>query len=119
LQAATRRIFSYIQIPLDITSKHPIPFASLIPDRLPAHPTAELELFISTILQRPRRVLKDLGYMEDTFEMHDPFAAWFVIIHSEEADIKVGWNLIRRKFMLERKGEWTKGLCVVDRRYVP
>jgi len=61
--------------------------------------------------------------------MHDPLAAYYVIdkaMHHNDCDdigtitkknsAEERWKLGRRKFLMERKGEWTKGSCIVDRR---
>jgi hypothetical protein len=63
--------------------------------------------------------------------MHDPLAAYYVIdkaMHYDSDDTSTGtiikkdstggerWKLSRRTFLMERKGEWTKGSCIVDRR---
>lgn len=73
------------------------------------------------ILVRPRLVLKSLGLHADVFEMHDPLAAWFVIRHASagiegENGLKGDWETTKRRFVIERQGEWTKGMCIVDRR---
>jgi len=52
------------------------------------------------------------------FEMHDPLAAYFVIDHGDidGMGLKKGWAARKRLFKIERTGEFTKGMCVVDRR---
>ncbi|KAG8929238.1 hypothetical protein FRC01_004640 [Tulasnella sp. 417] len=117
--------FEFVLVPLDITSKHTITFDQLIPrDAVDggsqvaqlAEPERPIETFISTLLRRPRKVLSQLGLTDD-FEMHDPLAAWYVI-RSAVAEIAAaeGWKTIKRKFVIETAGEYTKGMCVVDRR---
>lgn len=117
------RPFNFVLVPLDITSRHTIEFDRLIPRDVvdadgKATPVAvaerPIEAFISTLLRRPRKVLKQLGLTDD-FEMHDPLAAWYVI---RSALGEEGWKTIKRKFVIETVGEYTKGMCVVDRRYV-
>lgn len=58
------------------------------------------------------------GDTTDGFEMHDPLAAYFVIEHGsvDGRDLNAEWVTKRRSFMIERTGEFTKGMCVVDRR---
>ncbi|KAG9051487.1 hypothetical protein FS837_006663 [Tulasnella sp. UAMH 9824] len=119
------RPFEFTLVPLDITSKHTIMFDQLIPRDVVdgegkatqlAAQERPMEAFISTLLRRPRRVLSQLGLTDD-LEMHDPLAAWYVI-RSPTAEIAKaeGWGTIKRKFVIETIGEYTKGMCVVDRR---
>lgn len=118
LQAATASIVSFVLVPLDVTSRYAVPFSRLI-HTVEAGASPTLHAFLSTILTRPRAVLQALGYLADCFEMHDPFAAWYAVCHAINADSNVedkGWTLVHREFSLERRGEWTKGMCVVDKR---
>lgn len=52
--------------------------------------------------------------------MHDPVAVWYAISQaaagSSKAQIPPGWAVRKREFNIERKGEYTRGMCVVDRR---
>lgn len=116
---------------LDITTRHLIHFDKLIRP-LPPDTTTEskitfsiLQHFLNSILTRPRKILVDLGYTSDELEMHDPLAAYYVIDkamhHDDDTSTKKNspgerWKLGRRTFLMERKGEWTKGSCIVDRR---
>lgn len=60
----------------------------------------------------------DFGIMGDTFDMHDPLAAYYVIDKAtpQVAQEAPRWIIRKRQFLIERTGEWTKGMCVVDRR---
>ncbi|KAF8321440.1 putative hydrolase [Cantharellus anzutake] len=118
LKSATLGHFDFLLTPLDITSQHTIPFGDLIrPDAEQRTPNI-LRSFIDPVLSRTRRVLTAWGYTGDLFGMHDPLAAFFVIDHAEirGLDLKVGWATKKREFIIERTGELTKGMCVVDRR---
>ena len=67
----------------------------------------------------PRRVLAALGYTGDVFEMHDPLAASFVTAHAavDSPDALLpGFKTAWRDFVIERGGEHTRGMLVVDRR---
>ncbi|KZO99659.1 nucleoside hydrolase [Calocera viscosa TUFC12733] len=108
----------FFLLPLDITVPHSVAFPILIPahhDLSPKH--TPLQNFITAILTRPRNVMRMLGE-GDAFQLHDPLAAWFVIKHADipGTTLAPGWNARRRKFRMERVGELTKGMCVVDRR---
>lgn len=77
--------------------------------------------FLAAVLSRPRKVIRELGYHVDEFEMHDPLAAYYVVdkaMDHERNNTEERWKLRRRAFLMERVGEWTKGSCVVDRRWV-
>jgi hypothetical protein len=93
--------------------------------------------FTDAILTRPREILASLGLTGDVLEMHDPVAAYFVIDHARSSSelglegtnggsdsderpcraLRPGWETTIRRFVIERQGEWTKGMCVIDRRY--
>ncbi|KAG8900221.1 hypothetical protein FRC00_013878 [Tulasnella sp. 408] len=113
------RPFEFILVPLDITSKHTIMFDQLIPrDVVDGEGKATqlavqerpMEAFISTLLRRPRKVLSQLGLTDD-LEMHDPLAAWYVIRSATTDIVKAeGWGTIKRKFVIETIGEYTKGI---------
>ena len=51
-------------------------------------------------------------------EMHDPVAVWYAIAHAHLPAGKnaEGWAVRGRQFKVERVGELTRGMCVVDRR---
>lgn len=83
--------------------------------------------FLDAILAPSRVIMRNLGYTEDVFEMHDPLAAYYVIDNAaadhallggalSESNEKPRWKTLKRTFLMERTGEWTKGTCVVDRR---
>jgi len=98
---------------LDITCQHYIDFDRILPEGFKSSDD-HVEQFISTILRRPRIVLNQLG-LPDYFEMIDPLAAWYTI-RTSILDPEQGWGTVKRKFVVERTGEHTKGMCVVDRR---
>ncbi|WVQ74783.1 hypothetical protein IAR50_004389 [Cryptococcus sp. DSM 104548] len=118
-----------ILAPLDITTPHAIPFYDLIhPSVVPianekgvvavkGDPTP-LERFTSAMLVRVRGLQASFG-LPDSMEMHDPVAVWFAIAHASQkrgSAPAVGWRLKPREFMIERNGELTRGMIVVDRR---
>ena len=113
LDAASANLFPFLLVPLDVTGNHTVPFDRLIPREAGAN-EGVLEGFVSAMLRRPRLFYKKLG-LPDDFEMHDPLAAWLVIHGREEK----GWKIKKRQFIIERRGEHTKGMCVVDRRSTP
>ena len=42
--------------------------------------------------------------------LHDPLCVWYVLTGGR------GWEMERRDVRVETKGQWTRGMCVVDRR---
>lgn len=119
-------VYTYMSIhpiQLDITTRHIIHFDKLI--RTPTIKTLEgnnpsiLRDFLDAILSRPRKVSAELGYYSDEFAMHDPLAGYYVIDKAmDRGNNSERWELRRRTFLMERMGEWAKGSCIVDRRWV-
>ncbi|WWD18918.1 hypothetical protein CI109_103374 [Kwoniella shandongensis] len=134
LTAVKAGAIELIMAPLDITTPHMIPFYDLIhPSVLPIanddgvvpekeEPTP-LESFVSAMLVRVRGLQASFG-LPDAMEMHDPVAVWYAIANATSPKTKKGdtptlsqgWELKQRDFIIERIGEYTRGMCVVDRR---
>ncbi|WVQ82058.1 hypothetical protein IAT38_004186 [Cryptococcus sp. DSM 104549] len=129
LEACKAGAVELIMAPLDITTPHAIPFYDLIhpsvvpiPDATGVVPTkpapTPLEAFISAMLVRVRGLQASFG-LPDSMEMHDPVAVWYAIAHASGkrgSPPAAGWELRQRDFQIERVGEFTRGMCVVDRR---
>ncbi|KAI0062857.1 nucleoside hydrolase [Artomyces pyxidatus] len=116
-------------LPLDITTPHELSFplyASHIDTTFAldapseANGKAPVTHFTSAFLRRTRSVMHRYG--KDAMELHDIAAVWCAIENPpvpDESDVfnlKKGWHVRRRKFAMERTGELTRGMCVVDRR---
>jgi hypothetical protein len=126
--------FPFTFAPLDITSTHTIPFTDLLyPSLIPGHslpadypaPT-RLQAFTTAFLLRVRWLQERFGH-PDAMEMHDPVAVWYAIEHAAHHDkhgkhgarlptVVDGWSTKDRDFAVERRGEVTRGMCVIDRR---
>ncbi|KAK8854931.1 hypothetical protein IAR55_003670 [Kwoniella newhampshirensis] len=133
LEAVKSGQIELIMAPLDITTPHMIPFFDLIhPSVIPipnesGEVTAKpdptpLESFVSAMLVRVRGLQASFG-LPDAMEMHDPVAVWYAIANppggrtrGEAPVLGQGWELKQREFLIERTGELTRGMCVVDRR---
>ena len=115
ISAVKRGEFDLIMAPLDCTTPHQIPFDDLIHEVDPT--TAPLRDFVSALLLRVRGLQASFG-LPDTMEMHDPVAVWYAIEHAGRKTMEgvEGWGIQPREFQVERKGEYTRGMCVVDRR---
>ncbi|WWC90885.1 uncharacterized protein L201_005822 [Kwoniella dendrophila CBS 6074] len=132
LNGCKKGSFELILAPLDITTPHSIPFSDLIhpsivsiPDKNGLIPkesknAGPLEIFISSMLIRVRGLQASFG-LRDSMEMHDPLAIWFALSHASrkrntEALKEEGWELKQRDFQIERIGELTRGMCIIDKR---
>ena len=126
VEAVNAGTFSMSMCPLDITTPHTISFDKLIHDiSTSSSPSSSsptpLQEFTSAMLVRVRGLMKGFN-LPDALEMHDPMAVWYVIAtvgtdpRSAGGDWPRGWAGDKRVFAVERKGELSRGMCVVDRR---
>jgi inosine-uridine nucleoside N-ribohydrolase len=135
LEAVKEGQFHMILAPLDITTPHQIPFSDLIHSSYPDSPDPKLnplQHLTSAMLGRVRGLQESFG-LPDAMEMHDPVAVWYAITHAHlpadqyndnddstlgEGDLGIqkGWVVKPRQFKIERTGELTRGMCVIDRR---
>jgi len=53
---------------------------------------------------------------KDVMELHDIVAVWCAIDNPPNSPLHKGWVVNQRKFDVERTGELTRGMLVVDRR---
>lgn len=126
--------------PLDITTPHAVPFPILMRDEA-ARGKSPLLDFVVAFLGRVRGIYESLG-LGDAMEMHDPMyvptltctpsfgptdvslgfarrVVWYAIgLAGTDGNSSNGFETTRRFFAVERVGELTRGLCVVDRRCV-
>ncbi|KAI0290395.1 nucleoside hydrolase [Multifurca ochricompacta] len=111
-------------LPLDITTTHLLPFVTYTTRVDPTFAAdtpsvgmgkTPLAHFTSAFLQRSRAVM--LGFGRDAMELHDITAVWAAIAHPPGLEgTAPGWTIRQRFFKIERTGEHTSGMCVVDRR---
>ncbi|KAF9467301.1 Inosine/uridine-preferring nucleoside hydrolase domain-containing protein [Collybia nuda] len=112
-------------LPLDITTFHELPFSvyknkidsSLDLSSRPSVASGKEPLthFTSAFLERAREMM--LKYGKDAMELHDPAAVWCAIENPPSSDtLGRGWRARPRVFDIERTGELTRGMLVVDRR---
>ncbi|KAI0081341.1 nucleoside hydrolase [Panus rudis PR-1116 ss-1] len=120
----------FLLLPLDITTPHELPFAYYvkhIDSSLPKTATSESDhtnqttstslvtYFTSAFLSRTREVMIKFG--KDAMELHDITAVWCAIANPpSQSTLTEGWETTRRTFQVERIGELTRGMLVVDRR---
>ncbi|WFD37987.1 uncharacterized protein MJAP1_000935 [Malassezia japonica] len=107
--------------PLDITSKHTVPYGALVREEGDAlYDESYLARLISLFLRKPRSVTNSFAPPEvtfdasvhDLFEAHDPLA----VAHAIFCESAEGWKVSARPFLVESEGKLTRGFCVVDRR---
>ncbi|WVW85819.1 hypothetical protein I302_107857 [Kwoniella bestiolae CBS 10118] len=130
LEGCKAGLFELILAPLDITTPHAIPFSDLIHPSVVRIPNSRgvivetdeepspLQAFVSAMLVRVRGLQASFG-LEDSMEMHDPVAVWYALAHAMQKRNSPpldGWKLTQRDFKIERIGELTRGMCVIDRR---
>jgi len=111
-------------LPLDITCSHFLPFPTyathvdpVFATDTPSVPEGKTPLthFSSAFFRRMRHVMRAHGL--DGIELHDIAAVWAAIAHPPGLEgAAPGWAVRRRRFEMERTGELTRGMCVVDRR---
>ncbi|KAF9445905.1 nucleoside hydrolase [Macrolepiota fuliginosa MF-IS2] len=121
----------FLMVPLDITTLHELPFpiykravdptfesASAAPSN--GSRKSPIVHFTSSFLERTREVM--LSYGKDAMELHDIVAVWCAMENPPSPDDRTGdilapgWRALRRIFDIERFGELTRGMLVVDRR---
>ncbi|KAG7090896.1 hypothetical protein E1B28_009975 [Marasmius oreades] len=115
----------FLLVPLDITTSHALPFPvykERVDDAfagvsVPSVSSMKSPLihFTSSFLKRTRDVMLRFG--KDAMELHDIVAVWCAISHLPSSEVLAsGWVAERRIFDIERTGELTRGMLVVDRR---
>ncbi|KAG5730996.1 hypothetical protein E4T56_gene12947, partial [Termitomyces sp. T112] len=70
--------------------------------------------FTSSFLERTREIMVSFG--KDAMELHDIVAVWCAIENPPGCSLSRGWKTRSRIFDIERTGELTRGMLVVDRR---
>ncbi|KIY65844.1 nucleoside hydrolase [Cylindrobasidium torrendii FP15055 ss-10] len=118
----------FFMLPLDITTPHELPFKEYIRRvdeqfvglQSPSSGAGKTPLvhFTSSFLEHTRSTMLQFG--KDAMELHDIVAVWCALANPPRGDDKAvlsaGWTAKKRKFQVERTGELTRGMLVVDRR---
>ncbi|KAG1777639.1 nucleoside hydrolase [Suillus placidus] len=117
--------------PLDITSSHELPFPHYAQKvdsafKSTAQPSnadgkSPLVHFTSSVFESTREIMLEWG--KDALELHDIVAIWCAIENPPEINpvggvpgMSTGWVVAERSFDIERTGEITRGMFVIDRR---
>ncbi|PPQ98441.1 hypothetical protein CVT24_004120 [Panaeolus cyanescens] len=119
----------FIMLPLDITTPHELPFPvyqARVDRAFHNTQTSSVALgkppvthFTSSFLERTREIMLQFG--KDAMELHDIVAVWCATENPPAPEhgartLSPGWLLNYRIFQVERHGEHTRGMLVVDRR---
>ncbi|KAK0195894.1 nucleoside hydrolase [Armillaria mellea] len=115
----------FFLLPLDITTPHELPFPvyqtrvdpSFSDMKMPsvAGEKTPLTHFTSSFLEHTRTVMLEFG--KDAMELHDIVAVWCAIANPPSSTaLSPGWSMHKRTFEIERTGELTRGMLIIDRR---
>ncbi|KAL8948083.1 MAG: hypothetical protein Q9222_005701 [Ikaeria aurantiellina] len=110
-----------IKFPLDITSQHTLRrdevYAKVKPLAQQGSPLAEWALaFLNATFKKVESLHEghEAGGDSTYIHLHDPLCVWHAIAGESLKDM---WHLIQKEDMrIETVGQWTRGMCVVDRR---
>jgi len=103
--------------PLDITSTHELKRArftkAIDPLRQAGSPMAAwTEAFLSSTFNKVESLRKDDSAETVGLALHDPLCIWYCMTGNVP-----GWQLqTQQDVRIETSGQWTRGMCVIDRR---
>jgi inosine-uridine nucleoside N-ribohydrolase len=109
--------------PLDITERHELTrgeFRRTIEPLLAAHSplAAWVDAFMDATYRKVEELHPSLKGDAVGLQLHDPLCVWYCIGDMVFAEAK--WELVENEdIRVETAGQWTRGLCVVDRRNRP
>lgn len=103
--------------PLDITNKHILTRgqfrAAIEPQLAMGSPLAEwTTAFMNATFEKVQSLHPEVKGDAVGLQLHDPLCVWYCM-----ADKDAKWKIIRDEdIRVETSGQWTRGMCVVDRR---
>ncbi|KAI7305631.1 fungal transcriptional regulatory protein [Hortaea werneckii] len=104
--------------PLDITERHLIKRGeyrkTMEPVIASGSPLAEwTTAFLNATFDKVESLQSNVSGDEVGLQLHDPLCVWYCMIKAGEA----GWKVnVDEDIRIETSGQWTRGMCVVDRR---
>ncbi|KAI6959251.1 fungal transcriptional regulatory protein [Hortaea werneckii] len=104
--------------PLDITERHLIKRGeyrkTMEPVLASGSPLAEwTTAFLNATFDKVESLQSKVSGDEVGLQLHDPLCVWYCMIKAGEA----GWKVnVDEDIRIETSGQWTRGMCVVDRR---
>ncbi|KAL8755171.1 MAG: hypothetical protein Q9184_004876 [Pyrenodesmia sp. 2 TL-2023] len=111
-----------LKFPLDITTKHTLRrdevYAKLKPLAAEGSPLAEWVLAFLDATFKKVETLHE-GHEDEgeatCVSLHDPLCVWYAVTGGAQS--VAGWRFVEREDLrIETVGQWTRGMCVVDRR---
>lgn len=111
------RQLNVTSFPLDITNRHTLTrgvFNAAMKPQLAAHsPLAEWSsVFMEATFKKVEEFHPGLTGDEVGLQLHDPLCVWYCM-----ADKDSKWKIVEDEdIRVETAGQWTRGMCVVDRR---
>lgn len=103
--------------PLDITHRHNLnrgEFRKVLDPLLEQKsPMAEwVDAFMSSTFKKVESLQQNISGDAIALQLHDPLCIWYCMV-----DDPSQWNLIEDEDLrVESSGQWTRGMCVIDRR---
>ncbi len=121
LEDLGERRLRVLKFPLDLTTKHTLRRdevnAKLKPLAAEGSPLAEWVLaFVDATFRKVESLHEghEVGGEATYVSLHDPVCVWYAAVASQAA---AKWTFIEREdIRIETIGQWTRGMCVVDRR---
>ncbi|KAH8924371.1 nucleoside hydrolase [Atractiella rhizophila] len=105
---AGEKTVDLLLVSLDTTASHALPF-QLFEQKVATQRT-RLSRFWVAVLERLKEVMTLLG--GEGMELHDPCVVWTAALMDSSSQ----WAVETRYLDIERTGELTRGMCVIDRR---
>lgn len=111
------RRLKVILFPLDITERHVLTRgdfkATLTPHLNAGSPLADwTNAFMSATFEKVESLHPEASGDDVSLQLHDPLCVWYCMAAYDE-----GWKLnVGEDIRVETSGQWTRGMCVVDRR---
>ncbi|KAI4172023.1 MAG: hypothetical protein LQ346_008671 [Caloplaca aetnensis] len=121
LGALGERRLRVLKFPLDLTTKHTLRrdevYAKLKPLAAEGSPLADWVLaFVDATFKKVEALHEghEVGGGATCVSLHDPLCVWYAASAGQPA---AKWTFIEREdIRIETVGQWTRGMCVVDRR---
>ncbi|KAL8782730.1 MAG: hypothetical protein Q9213_005154 [Squamulea squamosa] len=106
-----------VKFPLDITTRHSLRrgevHAKIKPLTERGSPLAE---WVMAFTDHSFMKMESLHHGETEVSLHDPVCIWYAIA-TEGGEEREGWEFVKGEdIRVETIGQWTRGMCVVDRR---
>ncbi|KAL8995620.1 MAG: hypothetical protein Q9188_006765 [Gyalolechia gomerana] len=113
-----------VKMPLDVTTRHNLRRdevkAKLNPLTEKGSPLAEwMNAFLAATFEKMETLHHGHEVEGDAthIDLHDPVCVWYAVTFDDQSSGLSGWEFINGEdIRIETVGQWTRGMCVVDRR---